>query len=55
MTRFDALAEPITTCFMEEPDLTAFRATPSKIPLDERNPAGRGVERGRGGVERGRG
>ena len=40
MNRFDALAEPITTCFMEEPDLTPYRATANKIPLDERNPAG---------------
>ncbi len=40
MNRFDALAEPITTCFTEEPNLAPYRAIPNKTPLDERNPAG---------------
>jgi DNA-binding beta-propeller fold protein YncE len=40
MNRFDALAEPITTCFTDEPNLAPYRAIPNKTPLDERNPAG---------------
>ena len=40
MNRFDALADPITTCFTDTLDLTPYRAVPSNIPLDERNPAG---------------
>ncbi|MFO0889952.1 MAG: alkaline phosphatase family protein [Isosphaeraceae bacterium] len=40
MNRFDSLAEPITTCFNEEPDLTPYRAVPANIALDERNPSG---------------
>jgi hypothetical protein len=40
MNRFDALAEPITTCWSEVPDPTPYRAVPNNIPLDERNPSG---------------
>ena len=40
MNRFDALADPITTCFNDEPDLTPYRAVPNNTPLDERNPPG---------------
>ena len=40
MNRFDSLAEPITTCFTEQPDLTPYRAVPNNTPLDERNPSG---------------
>ncbi len=45
MNRFDALADPITTCFNEAPDLGPFRAVPNNIPLDERNPAERAMNR----------
>src|SRR5262249_45276497 len=38
MTRFDALAEPITTCFLERPDLTPFQHVSNNVALDERNP-----------------
>lgn len=37
MNKFDALAKPITTCFMEKPDLTPYTHVPNKIPLDEHN------------------
>ncbi len=40
MNRFDAPADPITSCFTDSLDLTAYRAVPNNIPLDERNPAG---------------
>jgi DNA-binding beta-propeller fold protein YncE len=40
MNRFDALAEPITTCWSEVPDPTPYGAVPNNVPLDERNPAG---------------
>jgi hypothetical protein len=45
MNRFDALADPITTCFTDALDLTPYRAVPSNIPLDERNPAGTAMNR----------
>jgi DNA-binding beta-propeller fold protein YncE len=45
MNRFDALAEPITTCFSDTLDLTPYRAVPSNIPLDERNPSGTAMTR----------
>jgi hypothetical protein len=45
MNRFDALADPITTCFTDALDLTPYRAVLSNIPLDERNPAGTAVNR----------
>ena len=47
MNRFDALADPITTCFNETPDLTPYRAVANKIPLDERNPSGKAMTDGR--------
>ena len=40
MNRFDAVAQPITTCFTDTLDLTPYRAVPNNIPLDERNPSG---------------
>src|SRR5271157_3386161 len=43
MNRFDALADPITTCFTDTLDPTPYRAVPSNIPLDERNPAGTAI------------
>jgi hypothetical protein len=45
MNRFDALADPITTCFTDALDLAPYRAVPSNIPLDERNPAGTAMNR----------
>ena len=45
MNRFDALADPISTCFTDALDLTPYRAVPSNIPLDERNPAGTAMNR----------
>lgn len=39
MTRFDALAKPLTTCFTDKPDLTPYTHVPNNIPLDERNPS----------------
>jgi DNA-binding beta-propeller fold protein YncE len=39
MTRFDALAAPITTCFTSEPDLTPYVHAPNNVPLGERQPA----------------
>jgi YVTN family beta-propeller protein len=38
MNRFDALSDPITTCFTDTPDLTPYASLPSNIPLDETNP-----------------
>jgi hypothetical protein len=38
MTRFDALAQPITTCFNSAPDLTPYVHTPNNVPLGERQP-----------------
>lgn len=38
MTRFDALANPITTCFTEKPDVTPYTHVANNVPLDERNP-----------------
>lgn len=41
MNRFDALSEPIASCFTDDLDLTPYSARPNAIPLDERNPSGR--------------
>lgn len=38
MNRFDALAEPIDTCFNDTADLTPFNHVPNNIPLDEHAP-----------------
>jgi hypothetical protein len=38
MTRFDALAQPITTCFNSTPDLSPFTHVPNNVPLGERQP-----------------
>jgi hypothetical protein len=38
MTRFDALARPITTCFNDTPDLTPYTHVPNNVPLGERPP-----------------
>jgi DNA-binding beta-propeller fold protein YncE len=45
MNRFDALADPITTCFTDTLDLTPYRAMPNTIPLDERNPSSTALNR----------
>jgi hypothetical protein len=34
----DAIAPPMTKCFMETADKSAYIAIPNKIPLDEMNP-----------------
>ncbi|HLK15470.1 MAG TPA: hypothetical protein VKT78_11750, partial [Fimbriimonadaceae bacterium] len=38
MNRFDLLARPIDTCFVDKPDVTPYSAVPNNIPLDERAP-----------------
>jgi YVTN family beta-propeller protein len=38
MNQFDATATPMSNCFMNKPDLTAFAAVPNTIPLDRLNP-----------------
>ena len=43
MTRFDALADPMTACFTDTPDLTLYKARPNNVPLDERNPSGKAM------------
>ena len=43
MNRFDALADPITTCFNDTVDLSPYHAVNNRIPLDERNPAGKSL------------
>jgi DNA-binding beta-propeller fold protein YncE len=40
MNKFDAVAEPMVDCFCDQLDLTPYRAVPSNVPLDERNPSG---------------
>ncbi len=40
MNRFDSVAEPMVSCFTDEPDPTPYRAVPNNVPLDERNPSG---------------
>ncbi len=39
MNQFDAAATPMTDCFTETPDFSAFTAVPNQIPLDQMNPA----------------
>jgi len=39
MNQFDYAAEPMTDCFTDTPDFTAYEALPNNIPLDELNPA----------------
>ena len=38
MTQFDLIAEPMTDCFVNEPDLMPYEAVPNIIPIDEMNP-----------------
>lgn len=38
MNRFDALAQPITTCLQNEPNYTAYRVVKNNQALDEKNP-----------------
>jgi DNA-binding beta-propeller fold protein YncE len=38
MNRFDAVTPPITGCFTDTPDLTAYVAKKNTIPLDDMNP-----------------
>ncbi|BCM89014.1 hypothetical protein IAD21_00856 [Abditibacteriota bacterium] len=39
MNAMDAAATPLFDCFTNKPDFTPYRAVPSKIPLDQMNPA----------------
>jgi len=39
MNQMDATATPMTACFTDTPDLTAFTALTNNIPLDQMNPA----------------
>ena len=34
----DAIANPMTDCFINEKNLSAFEALPNNIPLNEMNP-----------------
>ena len=34
----DAIANPMTDCFVREPDRTPYKALPNNIPIDEMNP-----------------
>ena len=43
MNRFDALADPITAAFGDEPDPTPYASVPNNVPLDERNPSGKAM------------
>ncbi len=43
LNRFDALAEPLSACFTDTPDLTPYTSVPNSVPLDERNPSGKGL------------
>jgi YVTN family beta-propeller protein len=38
MNQLDLIAEPMTDCFQDKPDLRPFTALPNNIPLDEMNP-----------------
>jgi YVTN family beta-propeller protein len=38
MNQMDATATPMTACFTETPDYTAFRALTNNVPLDQMNP-----------------
>jgi DNA-binding beta-propeller fold protein YncE len=47
MNRFDSLARPIDSCFVDQPDLTPYTTKPNNVPLDLPNP-GRFAERSAG-------
>ena len=34
----DAIANPMTDCFTNDPDITPYKAIPNNIPIDEMNP-----------------
>ena len=34
----DAIANPMTDCFVTTPDMTPYQAVPNNIPIDEMNP-----------------
>jgi hypothetical protein len=38
MNQFDSSATPMSSLFMEKPDLTPYVAVPNNIPLDQLNP-----------------
>jgi hypothetical protein len=37
LTRFDATAQPLTDCFMTQPNLTPYQSVPNRIALHEMN------------------
>ena len=39
MNQMDATATPMSDCFTNVPDLTAYNAVTNNVPLDEMNPA----------------
>lgn len=43
MNQIDAAANPMTECFMEQPDLTPFNAVANNVPLDQMNPQTRAI------------
>jgi YVTN family beta-propeller protein len=43
MNQMDATATPMTACFTDRPDLTAFKALTNNIPLDQMNPSPRRI------------
>ncbi len=38
MNQFDASANPMFDCFIDQPDLTPFVSVPNNVPLDQMNP-----------------
>lgn len=38
MNRYDASADPMFDCFVDQPDLTPYSALPNRVPLDQMNP-----------------
>ena len=38
MNQMDATANPMTACFMEQPDFTPFSSVTNNVPLDQMNP-----------------
>ena len=38
MSQFDLMATPMTDCFTDQPDYTAYDALPNQVPLDQMNP-----------------
>ena len=43
MSKFDAVAYPMTACFSDTPDLSPYTRIPNNVSLDERNPSGKAM------------